>query len=69
MTRVDQKFGKRDSLRFHRHLKGDRSNYDTAMTQILDLLPSNTNHRIICGYINATKFIQIVDYKYYSLVF
>ncbi len=30
------------------------------MTQILDLVPSNYNQRIICGYINATKFIQIV---------
>jgi hypothetical protein len=30
------------------------------MTQILDLLPSKYNHRIICSYINATNFIQIV---------
>ena len=30
------------------------------MTQILDLLPSKYNHGIICSYINATNFIQIV---------
>lgn len=30
------------------------------MTQILDLLPSKYNHRLICGYINTTRFIQIV---------
>lgn len=30
------------------------------MTQILDLLPSKYNYRIICSYINATNFIQIV---------
>lgn len=30
------------------------------MTQILDLLPSKYNHGIICDYINATNFIQIV---------
>ncbi len=30
------------------------------MTQILDLLPFKYNHRIICSYINATNFIQIV---------
>ncbi len=30
------------------------------MTQILDLLPSKYNHRLICGYINTTKFIEIV---------
>ena len=30
------------------------------MTQTFDLLPSQYNHRIICDYINATNFIQIV---------
>ncbi|WP_339376693.1 DUF1830 domain-containing protein [Chlorogloea sp. CCALA 695] len=31
-----------------------------TMTQTFDLLPSQYNHRIICDYINATNFIQIV---------
>ncbi len=30
------------------------------MTQLLNLLPSKYKHSIICGYINTTKFIQII---------